>query len=59
MISDELQGRKNEEKLDNCLTAKEYNQAIIKMLEEIKIEKSIKRIYKLILYLYTQETEGY
>lgn len=59
MISDELQGRKNGEKLDNCLTAKEYNQAIIKMLEEIKIEKSIKRIYKLILYLYTQETDGY
>lgn len=41
------------------LIAEEYNLAIIKMLEKIEIEKNKKRIYKLVLYLYTQEADGY
>lgn len=33
-------------------------QSIIEMIEKMKSEKALERIYKLVLYLYTHETGG-
>lgn len=59
MVKNELQEQRCWEKGNDCLVTEEYNLAIIKMLEKIEIEKNKKRIYKLVLYLYTQEADGY
>lgn len=35
-----------------------YKEAIIEIVGKIQSEKSLKRIYKLVLYLYTHETDS-
>ena len=36
----------------------QYRDTIIKLVRKIHNEQYLKRIYKLVLYLYTRETDG-
>jgi hypothetical protein len=36
-----------------------YKEAIIELVEKIHNEKSLKRIYKIVMYLYTHEADSF